>query len=193
MLLLIFCIFFTFPIQTSLRMSPGPASSSNCWIFFLIKKRWRINEMKVAEMPAWVLQKRKIVAAKIPVFWILVFGPPGSGSVSQRYRSGSFHHQTKIVRKTFISTVLWLLYDVLSLKNDINVLLKSTITVICNKKIFLVRVLKVTDEKCRIRIRTKMSRIRKHCKQNTYTYLLPVLSCPLFFSFEPKHQGLPVL
>ncbi len=29
-----------------------------------------------------------------------VFGPPGSGSVSQRYGSGSFHHQAKIVRKT---------------------------------------------------------------------------------------------
>jgi hypothetical protein len=35
-----------------------------------------------------------------------VFGPPGSGSVSQRYGSGSFHHQAKIVRKALISTVL---------------------------------------------------------------------------------------
>jgi hypothetical protein len=26
-----------------------------------------------------------------------VFGPPGSGSVSQRYGSGSFYHQAKIV------------------------------------------------------------------------------------------------
>jgi hypothetical protein len=29
-----------------------------------------------------------------------VFGPPRSGSISQRY--GSFHHQAKIVRKTLI-------------------------------------------------------------------------------------------
>ena len=31
-----------------------------------------------------------------------VFGPPGSGSISQRYGSGSrsFYHQAKIVRKT---------------------------------------------------------------------------------------------
>jgi hypothetical protein len=37
-----------------------------------------------------------------------VFGPPGSGSVSQRYGSGSLYHQVKIVRKTLIPTVLWL-------------------------------------------------------------------------------------
>jgi hypothetical protein len=37
-----------------------------------------------------------------------VFGPPGSGSTSQRYGSGSgsFYQQAKIVRKTLIPTVL---------------------------------------------------------------------------------------
>jgi hypothetical protein len=35
-----------------------------------------------------------------------VFGPPESGSVSLRYGSGFPHHQTKIVRKPLISTVL---------------------------------------------------------------------------------------
>jgi hypothetical protein len=37
-----------------------------------------------------------------------VFGPPGSGSgsISQRYRSGSFYHQAKKVRKTLIPTAL---------------------------------------------------------------------------------------
>ncbi len=38
-----------------------------------------------------------------------VFGPPGSGSISQQrygYGSGSFCHQAKIVRKTLIPTVL---------------------------------------------------------------------------------------
>jgi hypothetical protein len=34
-----------------------------------------------------------------------VFGPPGSGSDSQRYGSGSFYHQAKIV-KPLIPTVL---------------------------------------------------------------------------------------
>jgi hypothetical protein len=49
-----------------------------------------------------------------------VFGPPGSGSgsISQRYGSGSgsFYHQVKIVRKTLFPTALWLLFDFLSLK-----------------------------------------------------------------------------
>jgi hypothetical protein len=35
-----------------------------------------------------------------------VFGPPGSGSTSQRYGTGSFYHHAKIVRKTFIPTIL---------------------------------------------------------------------------------------
>ncbi len=43
-----------------------------------------------------------------------VFGLPGSGFISQRFRSGSgsgsFYHQAKIVRKTLIPTVLRLLF-----------------------------------------------------------------------------------
>jgi hypothetical protein len=35
-----------------------------------------------------------------------VFGTPRSGSTSQRYGSGSFSYQAKIVRKTLIPTVL---------------------------------------------------------------------------------------
>jgi hypothetical protein len=56
---------------------------------------------------------------------LYVFGPPGSvsGSIGQRHGSGSgsFYRQAKIVRKALISTVLILLFDFLSLKNDINV------------------------------------------------------------------------
>ncbi len=48
-----------------------------------------------------------------------VFGPPGSGSFRQRYGSGSFYHPAKIVRNTLIPTVLRLLFDFLSLKNDV--------------------------------------------------------------------------
>jgi hypothetical protein len=44
-----------------------------------------------------------------------VFGPPGSGFISQRYGSGSFYHQAKILIKTLIP------YDFLYLKNDVNV------------------------------------------------------------------------
>jgi hypothetical protein len=64
------------------------------------------------------------------------FGPPGSGygSISQRYGSGSrsFYHEAKIVRKTLVSTVLLLLFDFLSLKNDVNVPSKSNV----QKKLF---------------------------------------------------------
>jgi hypothetical protein len=35
-----------------------------------------------------------------------VSGPPGSGSISPRYESGSFYRQEKIIRKTLILTVL---------------------------------------------------------------------------------------
>ncbi len=45
--------------------------------------------------------------------------------INQRYGSGSFYHHAKIVRKTLIPTVLWLLNDLLSLKNDVNVPSKS--------------------------------------------------------------------
>ena len=89
-----------------------------------------------------------------------VFGPPGS--TSQRYGSGSgscsgfgsFYHQAKIVRKTLITTVLQLLFDFLSLKNtgNVNVLPSKN-----NKQKTLINIfvgiLKVTDEKRRIRIR----------------------------------------
>jgi hypothetical protein len=59
-----------------------------------------------------------------------VFGPPGSGSISQRYGtggsgSGSFYQQAKVARKSWIPTVLRLLLDFLSLKNDVNVPSKS--------------------------------------------------------------------
>ncbi len=61
------------------------------------------------------------------MFWL---PGSGSGSVSQEVRirivgSGSFSHQANIVRKTLIPTVLRLIYDFLSLKNDVKVSAKS--------------------------------------------------------------------
>jgi hypothetical protein len=55
------------------------------------------------------------------------FGPPGSGSISQRYGSGSgsFYHHAKVVRKTMIPTILCF-FLLLTLKNDVNVPSKST-------------------------------------------------------------------
>jgi hypothetical protein len=53
---------------------------------------------------------------------------------------------SKIVRKTLIPTVFWLLYDILSLKNDVNVPSKRNKEKNFWKKITFLVVLKVTDE-----------------------------------------------
>jgi hypothetical protein len=85
-----------------------------------------------------------------------VYGPPGSGSgsFSQRYGSGSFHQQAKIVKKNLIQTVLQLLLDFLSLKNLVNV--PSKTRKVISRKLFFyyffVGILKVNDENSRIRI-----------------------------------------
>ncbi len=73
-----------------------------------------------------------------------VFGPPGSGSTSQRYGSGSgsFYHHAKIVRKALISTILRL-FLTFYLWKKLKIVLK----------IFLFSgILKVNDENNRIRI-----------------------------------------
>jgi hypothetical protein len=56
----------------------------------------------------YVLPTSKVSASLVAVLHPYVFGPPGtgSGSFSQRYGSGSFNHQAKIVRKPLIPTVL---------------------------------------------------------------------------------------
>jgi hypothetical protein len=80
-----------------------------------------LNEEAQYDIPACYELPSRAGRLRIRIF----FGPPGSGSVSQRYGSGSFYPQAKIVRKTLISTVLQLLNDFLSLKNDVNVPSKS--------------------------------------------------------------------
>ncbi len=49
----------------------------------------------------------------------------GPGIRIRHYLYGSFHHQAKKVRKTLICTVLWLLYDFLLLKTNVNIASKS--------------------------------------------------------------------
>jgi hypothetical protein len=59
----------------------------------------------------------------------MFFGPPGSGSTSKRYGSGSgscsgsgsFYHHAKISNKKLDSYYFVALFDFLSLKNDVNV------------------------------------------------------------------------
>ncbi len=85
----------------------------------------------------------RVQIRRIRIFLVLP-APSASGSVSHKYGSGSgsgsFHHQAKIARNNLISTVLWLLYNFLSLKNDVNIL------------VFRIRI--------RIRIRRSELRIR---------------------------------
>ncbi len=66
------------------------------------------------------------------------FRPPGlkSRAVSQRYGS-ALPSSSKNSRKTLISTLFWLLYDFLSLKNDVNVPSKSNKQKNLDKKIIL--------------------------------------------------------
>jgi hypothetical protein len=66
-----------------------------------------------------------------------VFWPPGSGSASQRYGSGSFYHHAKIVKKNLESYYFVTLFDFLSLKNNITVPSKSNKEKNCVKKLAL--------------------------------------------------------
>jgi hypothetical protein len=75
-----------------------------------------------------------------------VFGPPGSGSVSQRYgsESGSFYDQAKIVRHLFVFLSFKMMYKYLK-----KVIYRKTFF----KKLVFVGIFKVSDENRRIRIR----------------------------------------
>jgi hypothetical protein len=57
----------------------------------------------------------------------------------------ALEHQAKIVRKTLIPTVLWLLYDFLSLRQDVNLASKSNKQkqIICSCHL---AIMKVTEE-----------------------------------------------
>ncbi len=89
-----------------------------------------------------------------------IFGPPGSGSgfISQRCGSGSgsgSFYQAKMVRKTLISAVLWILFDLLPSKNYVKVPVPSQSSMqknVFKKFYFFVGILKVNDENRRIRI-----------------------------------------
>ncbi len=77
---------------------------------------WSNNNGSPAETNTKVSLFQRILGSicesRPPQFW-------GSGSVSHKYGSTfgsrSFHHQAKIVRKTLIALVLWLLSDFLPL------------------------------------------------------------------------------
>ncbi len=80
-----------------------------------------------------------------------VFGPPGSGSTSQRYGSGSgsFYHHAQIVRKILIPTIFWL-FLTFYLWKTMYLYLQKVLSRI--KKLVFAGILKVNDENSRIRI-----------------------------------------
>jgi hypothetical protein len=94
-------------IKKQLRFSND---TEHCTIFYNLGQETDQNNASVPEPlvrgtdpdPPSIKQNSKKTSVADPD----VFGPPGSGSISQRYGSGSFYHQAKIVRKTLIPTVL---------------------------------------------------------------------------------------
>ncbi len=90
-----------------------------------------------------------------PVLGIRKFlGLPDSDPFSEVPTYGSSHPQAKAVRNPFISTILWLLFDFLSVENDVNKCryLQKVISKKTSQNFLFVCILKVTDEKSRIRI-----------------------------------------
>ncbi len=67
---------------------------------------------------------------------VYVFGPPGSGSFSQRYGSGFSHHQARKKPLIFIQFCDFL-YDFLSVKNDVFVNVPSKSNKQKNLEIFV--------------------------------------------------------
>jgi hypothetical protein len=74
---------------------------------------------------------------------------PGSGSIIQRYGSGSLSKHSK---KTLHFHRFVNFFDILSLKNEVNAPSKSNMQKNFEKKLFFVGVLRVNDENIRIRI-----------------------------------------
>ncbi len=92
---------------------------------FYRPEKFILNDMSTRTY-VWLEKKQEILwLAKISVADPDLNPDPSDTYVLGAPGSGSFYLQAKIVRKTLIPTVLWLLFDFLSLKNDVNVLSKS--------------------------------------------------------------------
>jgi hypothetical protein len=114
--------------------------------------------------------KIKFVHIILRSFQTAVFGPPGSRSVCQRYRSGSgfgsgfsdlgpFIIKKEKNKKNLDFYCFLLFCDILALKNDVNVVMYLQ----KKQKKYFFGIVKVTDENSRIRIwiRKSVVRIRK--------------------------------
>ncbi len=137
---------------SSRKYDPGcssriPDPGSGCWLS--THPGSRIQGSKRHRIPE--------IVTLHPVYFLhvvdpYVFGPPGSWYIIILFGGSS-----RKVRKTLISTILWLSFDFLSMKTDVNVPLKSTGTLISKKKIFNLSFIgPATDEKNRIQIRKSL-------------------------------------
>ncbi len=109
------------------------------WILTFFSERVQIG---ILELSIQIRTQESSVADPDPY----VFEPPGSGFISPEPILLS---SSKNRKKNLDPSVLWLLYDFLSLKNDVNVSSKSN----KQKNLFFGGVFKVNDENSRIRIR----------------------------------------
>ncbi len=162
------------------------------WIWpmrnYCVKNFWRwvlmrdfLNFERFSKVVFWLSKQRGTIVPRNPLSsshfkwvcfsvadpdpdssYLYVFGPPGSGSISQRCGSGSgsFYYRAKIERKTLIPTALWLLFDFIYLKDDVSVPSKSNKQKNFFLNWFFVGIFRVTDENGRIRIHFSEAWIR---------------------------------
>jgi hypothetical protein len=116
--LFLFCV-INLCVSTNTSVVALTHIASFRWRSELQKHSAAEHGLKILEMKTCSLCHKEIVARRLnehvkqAVLGIRdphVFGPPGSGSgsgsINQRYGSGSFYHQAIIVRKTLIPAVL---------------------------------------------------------------------------------------
>ncbi len=107
-----------------------------------------------------VFKRMNTVLATFAVLWIRIrmFMDTPDSDPSIFFTDSSINREKK-VRKTLISTILWLLFDFLSIKTDVKVTVTSNKEKKFEKNLFFVGILPATDEKSRIR---SQIRIRKY-------------------------------
>jgi hypothetical protein len=93
--------FFVHLVEPALQVAQAPHLTYTKLLLHLFKNNYLVRYTYFWQF----LGSRAGSVGSIPY----VFGPPGSGSISQRYGYGSgclYYHQAKIVRKKLIPTVL---------------------------------------------------------------------------------------
>ncbi len=110
------CTVGTCTVFRSAPLDPAPARTNwlwICWIWILQTGLKKIN-FTVYRNPSNGTFWNIVWCVPDPDLWdsygTYVFGPPGSGFVSQQYDQ-ILSSSSKLVRKNFYSNVLWLLYD----------------------------------------------------------------------------------